>query len=167
MTTPFALLIIAGALIGTGFYLVLERTLSRIVIGLSLLANGVNVFILAMSGYAGDPPLLGRGGQLSGMVDPLPQAMILTSIVIGMATTAFGLALAYRSWRLTGHDEVVDDVEDRRLARRAALARISERATDEFDENEDIDIFYDEDADHDHTDVEDLTHSKRTKGGRP
>lgn len=143
MDSSFAMLVISGALVACGFYLVLERTLSRIVIGLSLVAHGVNVFILAMSGMAGNPPLLGQDAQLSGMVDPLPQAMILTSIVISMATTAFGLALAYRSWRLTGHDEVVDDVEDRRLARRAALARISERATDEFDENQDIDINYD------------------------
>ena len=57
------------------------------------------------------------GTALSKMSDPLPQGMILTAIVLSMATTAFGLALAYRSWRLSGHDEVTDDLEDRRLAK--------------------------------------------------
>lgn len=117
----FAMLILAGALVAAGVYLSLERTLSRIFIGLSLLTNGINVLILAMAGPAGLPPLLWDGSWE--IVDPLPQALILTSIVLSLGTTAFGLALAYRSWRLTGHDEVVDDIEDRRLARIAQRQR--------------------------------------------
>lgn len=112
-----AMLVLAGVLVGTGVYLALERTLSRIFIGMSLMTNGTNVLILAMAGPAGLPPLLG-GGETD-IVDPLPQALILTSIVLSLGTTAFGLALAYRSWRIAGHDEVVDDIEDRRLARLA------------------------------------------------
>ncbi len=112
-----AMLVLAGVLVGTGVYLALERTLSRIFIGMSLMTNGTNVLILAMAGPAGLPPLLGGGD--ADIVDPLPQALVLTSIVLSLGTTAFGLALAYRSWRLTGHDEVVDDIEDRRLARTA------------------------------------------------
>jgi len=54
------------------------------------------------------------------MSDPLVQAMILTAIVITLGLTAFVLAMAYRSWQLHGHDEVQDDVEDRRIARLAA-----------------------------------------------
>ena len=46
------------------------------------------------------------------MSDPLPQALVLTAIVISLGTTAFVLAMAYRSWQLTGHDDVQDDVED-------------------------------------------------------
>lgn len=111
----FAMLILAGALVAAGVYLSLERTLSRIFIGMSLLTNGINVLILAMAGPAGLPPLLWEDGWE--IVDPLPQALILTSIVLSLGTTAFGLALAYRAWRLTGHDEVIDDIEDRRLAR--------------------------------------------------
>ena len=113
-----ALLLIAGVLVGTGTYLLLERTLSRIFIGLGLLTHGVNVLILASGGAAGLPPLLGRA-ETSHMADPLPQAMMLTAIVLSLGTTAFGLALAYRSWRLSGHDEVIDDIEDRLLAHRA------------------------------------------------
>lgn len=109
-------LIFAGVLVGAGIYLALERTLTRVFIGLALVTNGINVLILSMGGPAGLPPLLGAESDV--IVDPLPQALILTSIVLSLGTTSFGLALAYRSWRLTGHDEVVDDVEDRRVGRR-------------------------------------------------
>jgi multicomponent Na+:H+ antiporter subunit C len=54
------------------------------------------------------------------MSDPLPQAMVLTAIVITLGMTAFLLAMAYRSWQLNRHDEVQDDLEDRRIARMAA-----------------------------------------------
>ena len=119
MTMPsLTVLVIAGALVGTGVYLLLERALSRVFIGLGLITHGVNVLILASGGAAGRPPLLGSENPAD-MADPLPQAMILTSIVLSLGTTAFGLALAYRSWKLSGHDEVVDDIEDRVLARRA------------------------------------------------
>ncbi len=53
------------------------------------------------------------------MSDPLTQAMILTAIVITLGMTAFLLAMAYRSWLLTGTDDVQDDVEDRRIVSRA------------------------------------------------
>lgn len=121
MMPSFAMLLVSGVLVGAGVYLVLSRSLTRIFIGLSLITNGTNLLILAMAGPAGLPPLL--GGDWNSIVDPLPQAMILTSIVLSLGTTAFGLALAYRSWRLSGHDEVVDDVEDRRLARLAKITR--------------------------------------------
>ena len=65
------------------------------------------------------------------MSDPLPQAMVLTAIVIGLALTAFMLAMAYRSWTLNDHDEVQDDLEDRRIARQAALDEIALRAADD------------------------------------
>lgn len=143
MTGPsLAILIFSGVLIGSGVYLALERTLSRIFIGLALITNGVNLLILAMGGAAGLPPLLGGDGQV--IVDPLPQAMILTSIVLSLGTTAFGLALAYRSWLLTGNDEVADDVEDRRLTR--LLGRRASFIDDSFAEGtEDRTIFYDRD----------------------
>lgn len=136
------LLIVAGFLVGAGVYLILERTLTRIFIGLSLMTHGVNVLLLASGGSAGRPPLLGAENP-STMADPLPQAMMLTSIVLSVGTTAFGLALAYRQWRLTGHDEVVDDLEDRWLARRAAEEPISNEAVTG---DEDADINYDNDG---------------------
>lgn len=136
-----ATFILVGVLVGCGVYLALERTLSRIFIGLSLITNGVNVLILAMGGAGGLPPLLGN--EAANIVDPLPQALILTSIVLSLGTTAFGLALAYRSWLLTGNDEVVDDVEDRRVARKMRRADLA--IDDAYAEGtEDAEIFYDQ-----------------------
>ena len=65
------------------------------------------------------------------MSDPLPQAMVLTAIVIGLALTAFMLAMSYRSWQLNGNDEVQDDREDRRIALDAARDAIAERRADD------------------------------------
>ncbi|MDO5729866.1 MAG: Na(+)/H(+) antiporter subunit C [Actinomycetaceae bacterium] len=146
MTAPsLTMILLAGVLVACGTYLVLERTLTRIVIGLSLMAHGVNVLLLASGGAAGRPALL-DGTAPDTMTDPLPQAMMLTAIVIGLGTTAFGMALAYRSWRLTGHDEVIDDVEDRRLARRLAKKRIDETITEQVTGAEDPGIDYDAEA---------------------
>jgi multicomponent Na+:H+ antiporter subunit C len=104
----------AALLVGVGTYLVLQRELSRIVIGLGILAHAGNVLFLS-SGSPGLPPFVGSGSRRD-FSDPLPEALILTAIVISFAVTIFLLALAYRSWVLSGHDEVEDDVEDRRVA---------------------------------------------------
>jgi multicomponent Na+:H+ antiporter subunit C len=127
MSPALVLVLTAGALIGCGVYLLLERSLSRIVIGLVLVSNGVNVMYLVMSGRAGGPPLVGTT-PTEEMSDPLPQAMVLTAIVISLGLSAFVLAMAYRSWQLHGHDEVQDDLEDRRVADRLARAATPDRA---------------------------------------
>ena len=118
MSVSLALLLTAGVLIACGVYLVLERTLTRIVLGFLLLSNGVNLQFVVAAGPPGKPPFEGSAdpGEMS---DPLPFAMVLTAIVISMGVTAFGMALAYRAWQLFGHDEVPDDVEDRRVLRRS------------------------------------------------
>jgi multicomponent Na+:H+ antiporter subunit C len=71
------------------------------------------------------------------MSDPLPQALVLTAIVISLGTTAFLLAMAYRSWQLTGHDDVQDDVEDAAIRRLAA----ADEASDTFDLSSEEDLF--------------------------
>jgi multicomponent Na+:H+ antiporter subunit C len=116
-TGSLTLALLIAVLFATGTYLLLQRTLTRIVIGLALLSHGVNVLLLLAGGRSGSPPLLGDG-DVGDYADPLPQAMALTAIVISFAILAFLLALAYRSWTLTQDDEVEDDVEDRRIARR-------------------------------------------------
>ncbi|OWY62222.1 Na(+)/H(+) antiporter subunit C [cyanobacterium TDX16] len=108
----------AGVLFGCGTYLVLDRQLSRVVIGIGLMGHGVNVLLLLSGGAAGAPAFV-EGDDVSGFTDPLPQAFALTAIVITFGVIAFLLALAYRSWRVTADDEVEDDVEDRRIAREA------------------------------------------------
>ncbi|WP_418275174.1 Na(+)/H(+) antiporter subunit C [Isoptericola jiangsuensis] len=120
--TPSAVLVLAvGVLFATGVYLLLERPLTRVLLGFVLISNGVNLMLLVAGGKAGASPIVGNAPADEPMSDPLAQAMTLTAIVITLALTAFILALAYRSWQLHGHDEVADDVEDRRVARHAAL----------------------------------------------
>ncbi len=110
-----ALILVIGVLFGAGTYLVLHRTLTRVALGMGLWTYAVNALLLLSGGRAGRPPLVGET-PASGYADPLPQAMILTAIVISFAMTAFLLALAYRSWTHTGNDEAEDDIEDRRIA---------------------------------------------------
>ncbi|WP_010532656.1 Na(+)/H(+) antiporter subunit C [Brachybacterium squillarum] len=117
MSVSLALLLTAGVLVACGVYLVLERTLTRVVLGFVLLGNGVNLLFIVAAGRPGKPPFEGTADPET-MSDPLPFAMVLTAIVISLGVTAFGVALAYRAWQLFGHDEVPDDVEDRRVLRR-------------------------------------------------
>lgn len=107
------LIFVAGFLCACGTYLVLQRQLSRIVIGVGLLGHGGNMLLILSAGGRGTPPF--KGGEVT---DPLPQAFVLTAIVITFGVIAFLLALAYRSWILTGHDDVEDDIEDRLVVHR-------------------------------------------------
>lgn len=114
-----ALVATVVVLIAAGVYLMLERSLTRVLLGVIMIGNGINVMFLVAGGVAGGAPIVGRT-DVSEMSDPLPQAMVLTAIVITLGITAFLVTIAYRSWQLTRHDEVQDDQEDRRVARRAA-----------------------------------------------
>ena len=115
MSWEQALLI--AVLAGTGTYLVMHRTLTRIVLGLGLLGNAVNLLILSSGDGPGVPPIIGQEGDFT---DPVPQALVLTAIVIGFGVTSFLLAMAYRAWTISGSDEVEDDIADRRIARSEA-----------------------------------------------
>lgn len=118
MSPNLALAIVVGVLFATGVTLLLERSLTRVLLGILLIGNGVNLLIL-LGGQAGGAPLVGVTPEEE-MSDPLPQALVLTAIVITFGLSAFLLAMAYRSWQLIGHDEVQDDLEDRRIVQRAA-----------------------------------------------
>lgn len=113
MSTP--LVILVGVLFAVGAYLMMHRTITRIVLGVAVLGNGTNLLILVTGGPAGSPPVVGAG---SDPADPVPQALVLTAIVIGFGLQAFLLALAWRNWTVDGNDEVEDDIADRRLGRR-------------------------------------------------
>jgi multicomponent Na+:H+ antiporter subunit C len=104
-----------GALFATGFYLLLQRSLMRVLLGVVVLGHGTNLLLQIAAGPPGAPPVLGTGNAAA-ITDPLPQALALTAVVITFALTTFLLALGYRSFVLVGHDEVQDDVEDRRIA---------------------------------------------------
>lgn len=116
MSVNLALLLAIGVLFGCGVYLLTERSLTRVLLGFLLLGNGVNLLILHMAGAPGAAPILSPGLSFSEMSDPLPQALILTAIVITLGVTAFLLAMIYRSWRLARRDLVVTDVADRMVA---------------------------------------------------
>lgn len=96
---------LCALLIGGGIFLLLSRALIRVIVGLSFVAYGVNLSILVAGGGTVPlaPPLLNEGGPYA---DPLPQALILTAIVIGFGTTALLLVLAVRAYQVTGTDHV-------------------------------------------------------------
>ncbi|MDP9800730.1 multicomponent Na+:H+ antiporter subunit C [Arcanobacterium wilhelmae] len=145
MSVSVALIFLAAVLVGVGVYLVLERSLTRIILGLTSITNGVNILFLIAGGRSGKPPLVGAA-PASEMADPLVQAMMLTAIVISLGAAGFLLALAYRSWQLTGNDEVQDDPEDRRVARITERAKMAARA--------DADATVEEDAAETHDETE-------------
>lgn len=139
-----ALVVVIVVLVTVGVYLMLERSLTRVLIGVIATGNGINLLMLVAGGAAGGAPLLGLTDR-DAMSDPLPQFMVLTAIVITLAVSAFLLAMAYRSWQLNRHDEVQDDLEDRRVARRAAAFA---------DEDADAEISLDEEAAEVHDETE-------------
>jgi multicomponent Na+:H+ antiporter subunit C len=104
-------------LFAVGVWLLLQRALTRIILGFGLLGHGAVLLLLAEGGRAGEPPLAGKDDPLDGLASPLPQALGLTAIVISFAMTGFLLSLAFRSWIGTRDDEVEDDIEDARIRR--------------------------------------------------
>ena len=106
---------VIAVLFAVGSYLLMERSLTRVALGVGVIGNGVNVLIIASGSEPGEAPIIGRDGVLT---DPLPQALVLTAIVIGFALLTFLMTLAWRNWTITGNDEVEDDFEDRMITRR-------------------------------------------------
>lgn len=97
--------LVTGVLFATGTYLTLTRSLLRVVLGTALLGHGSYLLILTMGGLkTGAPPIVTPG--VTAYTDPLPQALILTAIVIGFAVTAFVLVLAYRAYQELGTDDL-------------------------------------------------------------
>jgi multicomponent Na+:H+ antiporter subunit C len=116
-----------AVLYGVGTYLLLQRSLSGIVIGIAVLGHGANLMLLTAGGRAGGVPFAGSDPATT--ADPLPQALALTAIVITFGVSALLLALAYRGWTQRGDDVVEDDIEDRRIAAaRRALDEERQRA---------------------------------------
>lgn len=109
MNVSLVLIIIMAVLFACGVYAMLERSLTRVLIGFLLLGNATNLLLLIVMGVPGNAPFFGTEG---GMSDPLPQALTLTAIVITFAVSAFLLALIYRSWQLGQADTVEDDEDD-------------------------------------------------------
>jgi multicomponent Na+:H+ antiporter subunit C len=124
LSPNLVLVLVVAGLVAVGTALALDRSLVRVLLGMVLIGNGVAVLYLVVSGRAGRAPFVGE--DPAAMSDPLPQAMVLTAIVISLATIGFLLALSYRLWQISGTDDVPDDAEDARIQRLARDDETSE-----------------------------------------
>ncbi|MDV7357319.1 Na(+)/H(+) antiporter subunit C [Rhodococcus oxybenzonivorans] len=127
MSANIGFLVIIGVLVSAGVYLLIERSITRMLLGLLLFGNGINLLILTSGGSDGNPPIVGRDSIHESMADPLAQAMVLTAIVITMGIAAFVLALAYRSFKITTADLVENDPEDTRVLLRRSPSEAPDR----------------------------------------
>ena len=112
MSASLTLVVIMAVLYACGIYLMLERSLTRVILGFLMVGNATNLLLMIVAGPAGLAPLVGGGVDADEMTDPLPQALTLTAIVITFGVSAFLMALLYRSWRLSSEDNLEDDVAD-------------------------------------------------------
>jgi multicomponent Na+:H+ antiporter subunit C len=106
------LAVASGVLYAAGIYLMLRRRLAQLIIGLGLLSTGTNLLIFTAGGLTrGRPPVVPEGAVAlePPYADPVPQALVLTAIVIGFGLLAFSLVLAHRVHEAAGSDDV-DDV---------------------------------------------------------
>ena len=143
MNNQLDVAVLVALLAGAGFYLCTSRRLLRVLFGVLLLSNAANLVLLSASGDPTDkssPIITGEAGRL-GSVDPLPQALILTAIVIGFAVVAYFAVLIYRIYTDRRHatvtalfadephpespaaHELAEDAAQRRLEHEAALKR--------------------------------------------
>lgn len=96
---------VCGFLFMAAIYLILSRSFLRIIIGTGLLSHGAHLLILTMGGLGGEsPPVLDKGATK--FADAIPQALILTAIVISFGVTAFILVLAYRIYQEMKTDDI-------------------------------------------------------------
>ena len=101
--------IVIGICYACAVFLLLQKRLLQIVLGIALLGHATNLLIFVAAGLHGDSvPIIPHGAEIlpSTAVDPLPQALVLTAIVIGLALFGFSLALAYRCVAVLGHDDI-------------------------------------------------------------
>ncbi|MEZ4866666.1 MAG: NADH-quinone oxidoreductase subunit K [Caldilineaceae bacterium] len=133
--TGVVLALVVGVLFATGAYMLLERSPIRLILGLALLSHGVNLLLFSSGGFKrGIPPIVldkaSFVGDISAFVDPLPQALILTAIVISFGVTAFIVVLFNRrNTIVAGETAAVNDPfapEAETQAQREAKAAVPE-----------------------------------------
>lgn len=103
--------IVIGTLYGAGVYLMQRRNMVKFLVGLGMLSHGANLLIFTAGGFTrGRPPLIPEDAEAAtaAVADPLPQALILTAIVISFAVLAFALILFLRAYQTTGTDDLDD-----------------------------------------------------------
>ncbi|MFC4260347.1 Na+/H+ antiporter subunit C [Marinobacter lacisalsi] len=105
---------VVGILFAAAIYMMLRRSIVKLVIGLILLSNAANLLIFVMAGMTrGSPPLIPEGAlaPAATVADPLPQALILTAIVIAFGVLAFSVVLIRRAYEVVGTDDL-DQMKD-------------------------------------------------------
>ncbi|ABA89858.1 sodium/proton antiporter complex Mrp, protein C [Syntrophotalea carbinolica DSM 2380] len=104
----WAIALALGAVVAAGTYLAFSRDLLRCLVGLALLGNGINLLLFSSGRFIGSaPPIIDPEGHMAGMTaNPLPQALVLTAIVISFALLCFSLVLAVRLIEQAGSDDV-------------------------------------------------------------
>lgn len=101
--------VLIGGMFAASFYLLLQRRLGQLIVGLGLLTNATNLLVFTVSGLSRDgAPLIEEGASTlsESASDPTPQALVLTAIVIGFGILAFFITLAYRAYREVGSDDL-------------------------------------------------------------
>ncbi|HHF3072946.1 TPA: Na+/H+ antiporter subunit C [Vibrio diabolicus] len=101
--------VVVGVFVAAGIYLMLEKHILRLLFGIMLLSSAVNLAIFTAGRLTpGEPPLIGDNALLppNGAANPLPQALILTAIVIGFGLLIFALMLLYRAYKDSGTADV-------------------------------------------------------------
>jgi multicomponent Na+:H+ antiporter subunit C len=101
------LALVVGVLYAAGVYMMLRRSVVKLLIGIGLLSNAANLLVFSAAGVRrGGPPIVDATGAAPATPDPLPQALVLTAIVIGFGVLAFAIALIHRVHRETGSDDL-------------------------------------------------------------
>lgn len=103
------LALVVGGLYAAGIYMLMRRSVVKLIIGLALLSHAANLLIFTAGGLTrGRPPVVpeGEAPPLDAVADPLPQALILTAIVISFAVLSFALVLVHRAYQTVGTDDV-------------------------------------------------------------
>ena len=134
MNASMTLILLMAVMYASGVYVLLERSLTRVLIGFLLVGNATNILLFLMSGRPGLGPIMEDGVDPSEISDPLPQALILTAIVINLGITAFMLALIYRSWWLAQLGAKGDLIDDEEQDLEDALASAAELRRSEADD---------------------------------
>lgn len=129
MSSSLAVLALVAVLYAAGIYLLLDRSLTRVLLGVLVLGNATNVLVVAAGGPPGAAPFVGRSAGPQS--DPLVQALVLTAVVITLGVAALVLSLIHRSWTLEREDDLTEDPEDRSIRRR--LERDEQTDEDELD----------------------------------
>jgi multicomponent Na+:H+ antiporter subunit C len=102
------LAILVGVLYAAGVYMLLRRSVLKFIIGIIFLSNATNLLVFLAAGIVPGEPVFvkSEGDEISRFADPLPQALVLTAVVIGLGVVVYLLAVKYRLFKETGTDDL-------------------------------------------------------------